>query len=81
MQHHFRVIVILEDLVLFLLFIILNFFDIVSLSNIWRRQYLFSLLMLGILGDLSNDEFLSASTEICKQIRDFSQLLFDLLYP
>lgn len=81
MQHHFRMIVIFEDLVLFLLFIILNFFDIVSLSNIWRRQDLFSLLMLGILGDLSNDEFLSASTEISKQIRDFSELLFDLLYP
>lgn len=68
-------IVILEDLVLFLLFIILNFFDIFIVS-----KDLLSLCMLGILGDLRNYEFLSTSTEISKQIRDFFQFLFDLLY-
>jgi len=72
MEHHFCVIVILEDLVLFQLFI---FADVRIRDNLLSWW----LLYLVILRDINCLELFPTSTEICKQIRDISELILDVL--
>ena len=68
-------IVILEDIVLFLFFI---YIATVICDNLLSWQ----LLRLIDLGYINDVELFAASTELCKQIieRDISELMLDVLY-